>query len=72
MSDHTTISSAVEADLMQLVALHRLLAFAISQSLEGNTDDRILEGVVILTRMIGRKVRCVTSKLLDGESPCCD
>ncbi|CEF41925.1 hypothetical protein ASN_2644 [Acetobacter senegalensis] len=57
---------------MQLVALHRLLDFAISQSLEGNTDDRILEGVVILTRMIGRKVRCVTSKILDGESSGCD
>lgn len=57
---------------MQLVALHRLLDFAISQSLEGNADDRILEGIVILTRMIGRKVRCVTSKLLDGESSCCD
>ncbi|MCG4261839.1 hypothetical protein K6W36_14860 [Acetobacter senegalensis] len=72
MSDHTTISSAVEADLMQLVALHRLLDFAISQSLAGNTDDRILEGVVILTRMIGRKVRCVTSKILDGEDSGCD
>lgn len=72
MSDHTTISSAVETDLMQLVALHRLLDFALSQSLEGNTDDRIMEGIVILTRMIGRKVRCVTSKLLDGESLRCD
>lgn len=72
MSDHTTISSAVEVDLMQLVALHRLLDFALSQSLEGNTDDRIMEGIVILTRMIGRKVRCVTSKLLDGESLRCD
>lgn len=57
---------------MQLVALHGLLDFALSQSLAGNTDDRILEGVVILTRMIGRKVRCVTSKILDGESPRCD
>ncbi len=57
---------------MQLVALHRLLDFALSQSLEGNTDDRIMEGIVILTRMIGRKVRCVTSKLLDGESLRCD
>ncbi|NVN38738.1 hypothetical protein HUK81_18055 [Komagataeibacter swingsii] len=72
MSDHTTISSVVEADLMQLVALHRLLDFALSQSLAGNTDDRILEGVVILTRMIGRKVRCVTSKILDGEGSGCD
>ncbi|MCG0999463.1 hypothetical protein [Acetobacter persici] len=72
MSDHTTISSAVEADLMQLVALHRLLDFALSQSLAGNTDDRILEGVVILTRLIGRKVRCVTSKILDGEGSGCD
>ncbi|GAL96505.1 hypothetical protein AA0312_1671 [Acetobacter tropicalis NRIC 0312] len=72
MSDHTTISSAVEADLVQLVALHGLLDFALSQSLAGNTDDCILEGVVILTRMIGRKVRCVTSKILDGESPRCD
>ncbi|MFE8874198.1 hypothetical protein ACE4RV_13740 [Acetobacter persici] len=72
MLDDTTISSAVEADLMQLVALHGLLDFALSQSLTGNTDDRILEGVVILTRMIGRKVRCVTSKILDGESPRCD
>ncbi|WP_367159813.1 hypothetical protein ABUE34_12170 [Kozakia baliensis] len=72
MSDHTTISSAVEADLMQLVALHGLLDFALSQSLAGNTDDRILEGVAILTRMIGRKVRCVTSKILDGESSGCD
>lgn len=57
---------------MQLVALHWLLDFAISQSLEGNTDDRIMEGVVILTRMIGRKVRCVTSKILDGEGSGCD
>lgn len=57
---------------MQLVALHGLLDFALSQSLAGNTDDRILEGVVILTRMIGRKVRCVTSKLLDGEGSACD
>ncbi|MFT8715036.1 hypothetical protein [Gluconobacter potus] len=72
MSDHTTISSAVEADFMQLVALHRLLDFAISQSLEGNTDDRILEGVVILTRMIGRKVRRLADKLLAGESSCSD
>ncbi|ATJ92287.1 hypothetical protein HK16_02120 [Acetobacter senegalensis] len=72
MSDYTTISSAVEADLMQLVALHGLLDFALSQSLEGNTDDRILEGVVILTRMIGRKVRRLADKLLDGESPRCD
>nr|MBS0961798.1 hypothetical protein [Acetobacter persici] len=72
MSNHTTISSAVEADLMQLVALHGLLDFALSQSLEGNTDDRILEGVVILTRMIGRKVRRLADKLLDGESPRCD
>ncbi|MBS1016555.1 hypothetical protein [Acetobacter persici] len=72
MSDHTTISSAVEADLMQLVALHGLLDFALSQSLAGNTDDRILEGVVILTRMIGLKVRCVTSKILDGEGSGCD
>lgn len=72
MSDYTSISSAVEADLMQLVALHGLLDFALSQSLEGNTDDRILEGVVILTRMIGRKVRRLADKLLDGESPRCD
>ncbi|MBS1001111.1 hypothetical protein JK169_08815 [Acetobacter persici] len=72
MSDYTTISSAVEADLMQLVALHGLLDFALSQSLEGNTDDRILEGAVILTRMIGRKVRRLADKLLDGESPRCD
>ena len=72
MSDYTTISSAVEADLMQLVALHGLLDFALSKSLEGNTDDRILEGVVILTRMIGRKVRRLADKLLDGESPRCD
>lgn len=57
---------------MQLVALHRLLDFAISQSLEGNTDDRILEGVVILTRMIGRKVRRLADKLLAGESSCSD
>lgn len=57
---------------MQLVALHRLLDFAISQSLAGNTDDRILEVVVILTRMIGRKVRCVASKILDGEESGCD
>ncbi|WP_244984802.1 hypothetical protein [Acetobacter persici] len=57
---------------MQLVALHGLLDFALSQSLEGNTDDRILEGVVILTRMIGRKVRRLADKLLDGESPRCD
>jgi hypothetical protein len=68
MSDQTTISSAVEEDLMQLVALHGLLDFALSQSLAGNTDDRILEGVVILTRMIGRKVRCLADKLLDGKS----
>ncbi|MCH4092090.1 hypothetical protein [Acetobacter sp.] len=53
---------------MQLVALHGLLDFALSQSLAGNTDDRILEGVVILTRMIGRKVRCLADKLLDGKS----
>ncbi|KXV61486.1 hypothetical protein AD947_00615 [Acetobacter tropicalis] len=72
MSERTMISSAIEADLMQLVALHRLLDFAISQSLEGNTDDRILEGVVILTRMIGRKVRRLADKLLAGESSCCD
>lgn len=57
---------------MQLVALHGLLDFALSQSLAGNTDDRILEGVVILTRMIGLKVRCVTSKILDGEGSGCD
>ncbi|GAL96246.1 hypothetical protein AA0312_2821 [Acetobacter tropicalis NRIC 0312] len=72
MSDYTTISSAVEADLMQLVALHRLLDFALSQSLEGNTDDRILEGVVILTRMVGRKVRRLADKLLDGQGFGCD
>ncbi|WP_228124412.1 hypothetical protein [Gluconobacter vitians] len=57
---------------MQLVALHGLLDFALSQSLAGNADDRIMEGVVILTRMIGRKVRCVTSKILDGEGSGCD
>lgn len=57
---------------MQLVALHGLLDFALSQSLAGNTDDRILEGAVILTRMIGRKVRRLADKLLDGESPRCD
>ncbi|MDG6094693.1 hypothetical protein LOC54_06155 [Acetobacter sp. AN02] len=72
MSDHTTISSAVEADLMQVVALHGLLDFALSQSLAGNTDDRIMEGVVILTRLIGRKVRCLADKLLLGESFGCD
>ncbi|OUJ09205.1 hypothetical protein [Gluconobacter sp. DsW_058] len=72
MSDHTTISSAVEVDLMQVVALHGLLDFALSQSLAGNTDDRIMEGVVILTRLIGCKVRCLADKLLLGESFGCD
>lgn len=72
MSDHTTISSAVEVDLMQVVALHGLLDFALSQSLAGNTDDRIMEGVVILTRLIGSKVRCLADKLLLGESFGCD
>ncbi|MBS1017293.1 hypothetical protein [Acetobacter persici] len=71
MSDRTTISSAVEADLMQLVALHRLLDFAVSEALAGNIDDSVMEGVVILTRMVGRKVRRVADKLLVGESSGC-
>ncbi|GFE93662.1 hypothetical protein [Acetobacter persici] len=79
MSDRTTISSATEVDLMQIVALHRLLDFAISQSLEGNLDDHILEGVVILTRMVGRKVGLVADRVLGGDAfsrddcnPCCE
>ena len=72
MSDRTTISSATEVDLMQIVALHRLLDFAVSEVLAGNVDDSVLEGIVILTRMVGRKVRRLADKLLVGESSGCD
>ncbi|MDN7354455.1 hypothetical protein [Acetobacter senegalensis] len=72
MSDRTTISSATEVDLMQIVALHRLLDFAVSEALAGNVDDSVLEGTVILTRMVGRKVRRLADKLLVGESSGCD
>ncbi|KXV61541.1 hypothetical protein AD947_00535 [Acetobacter tropicalis] len=68
MTDRTMISSATEVDLMQIVALHRLLDFAVSEALAGNVDDNVLEGVVILTRVVGRKVRRLADKLLVGES----
>ncbi|GCD57203.1 hypothetical protein NBRC3222_2540 [Acetobacter pasteurianus NBRC 3222] len=68
MSDRTTISSATEVDLMQIVALHRLLDFAVSEALAGNVDDSVLEGVVILTRMVGRKVSLVANRLLGSEA----
>ena len=68
MSDRTTISSATEVDLMQIVALHRLLDFAVSEALAGNMDDSVLEGVVILTRMVGRKVSLVANRLLGSEA----
>ena len=68
MSDRTTISSATEVDLMQIVALHRLLDFAVSEALAGNVDDSVLEGVVILTRMVGRKVSLVANRVLGGDA----
>ena len=72
MSDRTTISSATEVDLMQIVALHRLLDFAVSEALAGNLDDSVLEGVVILTRMVGRKVSLVAnSRVLGGDASGC-
>lgn len=62
------ISSATEVDLMQIVALHRLLDFAVSEALAGNMDDSVLEGVVILTRMVGRKVSLVANRVLGGDA----
>ncbi len=72
MSDRTTISSTTEVDLMQIVALHRLLDFAVSEALAGNVDDSVLEGVVILTRMVGHKVRLVANRVLGGDAFSCD
>lgn len=68
MSDRTTISSATEVDLMQIVALHRLLDFAVSEALAGNVDDSVLEGTVILTRMVGQKVRLVANRVLGSDA----
>ncbi|MFT8807225.1 hypothetical protein [Gluconobacter sp.] len=72
MSDRTTILSATEGDLMQLVALHRLLDFTVSEALAGNVDDSVLEGAVILTSMVGRKVRLVANRVLGGDVASCD
>ncbi|CEF41779.1 hypothetical protein AD948_00190 [Acetobacter senegalensis] len=68
MSDRTTISSTTEVDLMQIVALHRLLDFAVSEALAGNVDDSVLEGTVILTRMVGQKVRLVANRVLGSDA----
>ena len=68
MSQCTSLSSRLEADIMQIVALHGLLDFALSECLGGNdADNTVLEGTVVLTRLIRRKFRRITRTLLRGD-----
>nr|WP_025828625.1 hypothetical protein [Acetobacter persici] len=69
MSHHDSIASAVEADVYQIAALHRLLSFTLAECLEGNVyDTSVLEGAVVLTRVINQKFNRVTKAILDGPS----
>ncbi|MCE0743735.1 hypothetical protein LWC05_07475 [Acetobacter sicerae] len=69
MSQRPILSSRVEADIMQIAALHGLLDFAISECLGGNdADGTILEGAVVLTRHIPRKFRHLTNAFLSGNA----
>ncbi|WP_215750497.1 MULTISPECIES: hypothetical protein [unclassified Gluconobacter] len=69
MSQHIVLSSRVEADIMQITALHGLLDFALSECLAGNdADGTVLEGAVVLTRYIRRKFRRLTNALLSGDA----
>lgn len=68
MSQRLVLSSRVEADIMQIVALHGLLDFCLSECLAGNdADNTVLEGAVVLTRHIRRKFRRLTSALLSVD-----
>lgn len=69
MSQHIVLSSRVEADIMQIAALHGLLDFAISECLAGNdVDGTVLEGAVVLTRHIRRKFGHLTNALLSRDA----
>lgn len=69
MSHHDSIASAVEADVLQIAALHRLLSFTLTECLGGNGfDTSVLEGAVVLTRVINQKFNRVTKAILDGPS----
>lgn len=69
MSQHIVLSSRMEADIMQIAALHGLLDFALSECLAGNdVDGTVLEGAVVLTRHIRRKFRHLTNALLSREA----
>ncbi|WP_212375522.1 hypothetical protein [Acetobacter persici] len=69
MSQHIILSSRVEADIMQIAALHGLLDFALSECLAGNdADGTVLEGAVVLTRHIRKKFRHLTSALLSCDA----
>lgn len=69
MSQRIFLSSRQEADIMQIVALHGLLDFALSECLAGNdADNTVLEGAVVLTRHIRRKFRHITDTLLSGDA----
>lgn len=67
MSHHDSVTSAVEADVYQIAALHRLLSFTLTEYLGGNGyDTSVLEGAVVLTRVINQKFSRVTKAILDG------
>ena len=69
MSHHDSIASAVEADVFQITALHRLLSFTLTECLgENGFDTSVLEGAVVLTRVINQKFNRVTKAILDGPS----
>lgn len=69
MSQHIVLSSHVEADIMQITALHGLLDFALSECLAGNdADGTVHEGAVVLTRHIRKKFRHLTSALLSRNA----
>lgn len=69
MSHHDSVTSAIETDVYQIAALHRLLSFTLTEYLGGNGfDTSVLEGAVVLTRVINQKFNRVTKAILDGPA----
>jgi len=69
MSQNIFLSSRVEADIMQIIALHGLLDFALSECLAGNdADNTVLEGAVVLTRDLRRKFRHLANAFLSRDA----
>lgn len=69
MSHHDSITPAVETDVFQIAALHHLLSFTLTEYLGGNGfDTSVLEGAVVLTRVINQKFNRVTKAILDGPA----